>query len=65
MRPENLPPEVVDQTLARVDAVRRALPAETRQSLPDDDEARRALADELIAEGAGDVIARLRGGEDA
>jgi len=65
MRPENLPPEVVDQTLATVDAVRRALPAETRQSLPDDDEARRALADELIAEGAGDVIARLRGGEDA
>jgi DNA repair exonuclease SbcCD nuclease subunit len=63
--PENLPPEVVDQTLAAVDAVRRALPAEARKSFPDSDDARHALANELITEGAGDVIARLRGAEDA
>lgn len=65
MTPENLPPEVVAQTLAGVDAVRRALPAEARKSFPDSDDARHALANELITDGAGDVIARLRGAEDA
>ncbi|RIA55433.1 metallophosphoesterase family protein [Dichotomicrobium thermohalophilum] len=64
MTPDNLPPEVVDQTLAAVDTVRRALPAEARKSLPDDEDARRALADQLIAEGGSDVIARLHGAEE-
>jgi DNA repair exonuclease SbcCD nuclease subunit len=64
MTPQSLPPEVAEQTLAAVDAVRRALPAEARRSLPDDDDARRALADALMTEGAGDVLARLRGAEE-
>ena len=64
MTPESLPPEVAEQTLAAVDAIRRALPAEARKSLPDDDDARRALADALMTEGAGDVLARLRGAEE-
>jgi len=62
---DDLPPEVVDQTLAAADAVRRALPPELRKSFPDSDQARRAMATDLIAEGAGDVIARLHGAEDA
>jgi len=65
MTPESLPADVADHALAAMDVVRRALPAEARQGLPDDDDARRALADRLIAEGAGDVIARLRGAEEA
>ncbi len=64
MTPQSLPPEVAEQTLAAFDAVRRALPAEARKSLPDDDDARRALADALMTEGAGDVLARLRGAEE-
>ena len=64
MTPQSLPPEVAEQTLAAVDAIRRALPAEARKSLPDDDDARRALADSLMTEGAGDVLARLRGAEE-
>ncbi len=64
MAPQSLPPEVAEQTLAAADAVRRALPAEARKSFPDDDDARRALADALIAEGARDVLARLRSAEE-
>ncbi len=64
MTPTSLPPEVAEQTLAATDAIRRALPAEARKSFPDDDDARRALADTLISEGAGDVLARLRGAEE-
>jgi len=62
--PESLPPEVAEQTLAATDAIRRALPAEARKSFPDDDNARRALADTMIREGAGDVLARLRSAEE-
>ncbi len=65
MTPEHLPPEIAEQTLRSVDAIRAKLPAELRRSFPDSEEARRALANELLAEGAGDVIARLRGAEDA
>lgn len=62
--PESLPQEVAEQTLAATDAIRRALPAEARKSFPDDDNARRALADTLIRDGAGDVLARLRSAEE-
>jgi len=64
MTPERLPPEVAEQTLAALDAVRRTLPPETRKAFPDSEEDRQALAAELIAEGAQDVLARLRGTED-
>lgn len=63
--PDVLPPEVFEQTLAAMDTIRRALPAEVRKALPHDDEARQAFAAELIEAGAGDVIARLRGTEEA
>lgn len=62
--PEALPPEVVDKTLEAMNAVRRALPRASHEAFPLSDEARREMAVQLIAEGAGDVIARLRGAED-
>jgi DNA repair exonuclease SbcCD nuclease subunit len=62
--PEGLPPEVIDKTLEAINAVRRALPRASHEAFPPSDEARRKLAAELIAEGSGDVIARLRGAED-
>jgi DNA repair protein SbcD/Mre11 len=64
MTKEHLPPGVAEQTLATVDVLRRALPAEVRKSFPDNEDARRALADGLIAEGARDVLAWLRGAEE-
>ena len=63
--PDSLPPEVAEQTLAAMDTIRTKLPPELRKTLPDDEDARRALAERLIAEGANDVIARLRGAEEA
>ncbi|MFP3921797.1 MAG: exonuclease SbcCD subunit D [Dichotomicrobium sp.] len=63
--PGALPPEVAEQTLAAMDTVRRTLPPEARKSFPDSDEARRDLVGQLIAEGADEVLARLRGAEEA
>jgi DNA repair exonuclease SbcCD nuclease subunit len=62
--PESLPPEVIDKTLEAMNAVRRALPRASHEAFPVSDDARREMAVQLIAEGAGDVIARLRGAED-
>jgi len=64
MSADALPAEVAEQTLAAADTLRRALPAELRKSFPDEEDARRAWAAELIEEGARDVIARLRGAEE-
>ncbi|MFP4539162.1 MAG: exonuclease SbcCD subunit D, partial [Dichotomicrobium sp.] len=63
--PDALPPEVAEQALAAMDTVRRTLPPEARKSFPDSDEARRDLVGQLIAEGADEVLARLRGAEEA
>ena len=62
--PETLPPEVIDKTLEAINAVRRTLPRASHEAFPPTDEARREMASELIAQGSGDVIARLRGAED-
>ncbi len=64
MSADALPTEVAEQTLAAADTLRRALPAELRKSFPDEEDARRAWAAELIEEGARDVISRLRGAEE-
>ncbi len=62
--PGALPPEVLDQTLETIDTLRRALPRASHAAFPVAEDDRRAFAERLIADGGGDVIARLRGAED-
>jgi len=62
--PKSLPAEVIDKTVEAMNAVRRALPRASHDTFPLSDEDRRAMAAQLISEGAEDVAARLRGAED-